>query len=49
MGMGKHLIEAVIREHSNKPITGDVLLIGRQTTYMSPDRLLVSFESTALR
>src|ERR1700722_19621136 len=42
MGMGKHLIEAVIREHRNKPITGDVLLIGRQTTYMSPDELLVS-------
>lgn len=42
MGMGKHLIEAVIREHRNKAITGDVLLIGRQTTYMSPDELLVS-------
>jgi SAM-dependent methyltransferase len=42
MGMGKHLIEAVIREHRNKPIAGDVLLIGRQTTYMSPDELLVS-------
>ncbi len=42
MGMGKHLIEAVIREHRNRPIAGDVLLIGRQTTYMSPDELLVS-------
>ena len=40
MGMGRHLIEAVIREHLHKPITGDVLLIGRQTTYASPDILI---------
>ena len=40
MGMGRHLIEAIIREHLNKPITGDVLLIGRQTTYASPDELI---------
>ena len=40
MGMGRHLIEAVIREHLNRPITGDVLLIGRQTTYSSPEELI---------
>jgi hypothetical protein len=40
MGMGRHLIEAVIREHLNRPIAGDVLLIGRQTTYASPDELM---------
>ena len=40
MGMGKHLIEAVVREHLHKPITGDVLLIGRQTVYLSPDELV---------
>jgi hypothetical protein len=40
MGMGKHLIEAVIREHLHKPIAGDVLLIGRQTVYLSPDELV---------
>ena len=40
MGMGKHLIEAVVREHCHKPITGDVLLIGRQTVYLSPDELV---------
>jgi hypothetical protein len=38
--MGRHLIEAVIREHLHKPIAGDVLLIGRQTTYASPDKLI---------
>jgi SAM-dependent methyltransferase len=40
MGMGRHLIEAVIREHLNRPIAGDVLLIGRQTTYLSPEGLI---------
>ena len=40
MGMGKHMIEAVIREHLTRPITDDVLLIGRQTTYLSPDELV---------
>jgi hypothetical protein len=40
MGMGRHLIEAVIREHLHRPIGGDVLLIGRQTTYVSPDILM---------
>jgi hypothetical protein len=40
MGMGRHMIEAVIREHRNRPLVGDVLLIGRQTTYMSPDQLV---------
>jgi hypothetical protein len=40
MGMGKHLIEAVVREHLHKPIAGDVLLIGRQTVYLSPDELV---------
>jgi nicotinamide mononucleotide adenylyltransferase len=40
MGMGKHLIEAIVREHRHKPIAGDVLLIGRQTVYLSPDELV---------
>ena len=48
MGMGKHLIEAVTREHRNKPIAGDVLLIGRQTTYIRPRRCSCQYESTAL-
>jgi SAM-dependent methyltransferase len=42
MGMGKHLIEAVVREHLHKPIAGDVLLIGRQTVYLSPDELVLT-------
>ena len=49
MGMGKHLIEAIIREHRNKPIGGDVLLIGRQTTYLFPDQLLVTIREHRVR
>jgi len=40
MGLGKHMIEAIIREHLNKPILGEVLLIGRQTTYLSRAELI---------
>jgi len=40
MGMGRHLIEAIVREHLHKPIAEDVLLIGRQTTYASPANLI---------
>lgn len=40
MGLGIHMIEAVLREHLNRPITGDVLMVGRQTTYLSPEALL---------
>jgi hypothetical protein len=34
------MIEAVLREHLNVPVDGDVLMIGRQTTYLSPEDLL---------
>lgn len=42
MGLGIHMVEAILREHLHKPISGaDVLLIGRQTTYFSPENLLL--------
>lgn len=49
MGMGRHLIEAVVREHLNRPIAGDVLLIGRQTTYLSPDNLIKVMNECGLK
>jgi SAM-dependent methyltransferase len=33
MGLGSHMVEAIIREHLHRPIAGDVLTIGRQTIY----------------
>src|SRR5208282_438429 len=36
MGLGSSTVEAIVREHSYKAIRGDVLLIGRQTVYLSP-------------
>src|SRR2546425_227189 len=36
MGLGGQAIDAIAREHAFRPITGDVLFIGRQATYLSP-------------
>lgn len=40
MGMGWHLIEALIRESVYRPLKGDVVLIGRQTVYFTPENIL---------
>jgi hypothetical protein len=39
MGLGGQAIDAIGREHAFRPITGDVLFIGRQTVYFSPQDL----------
>lgn len=36
MGVERNIALAVIREHVWSPIAGDVLLIGRQTMFFSP-------------
>jgi SAM-dependent methyltransferase len=41
MGLGGQAIDAIGREHAYRPITGDVLFIGRQTTYFTPQDLAV--------
>jgi hypothetical protein len=40
MGIGHHVVEALIRERQHRPITGDVVLIGRQTVYFTPESIL---------
>jgi hypothetical protein len=40
MGLGYHCVEAIIREHKYRSITGDVVLIGRQTVYFTPQEIL---------
>lgn len=35
MGLGATVVDAIVREHSYRPIHGDVLTIGRQTVYLS--------------
>src|SRR6266853_775649 len=37
MGIAPYLAAAIIREHRFRPITGDVLLLGRQTMHFSPE------------
>jgi hypothetical protein len=39
MGLSGAAIDAIGREHAYRPITGDVVFIGRQTTYFTPAEL----------
>lgn len=45
MGLGIQAIDAIGREHAYRPITGDVLFIGRQTTYFTPAQLIAHLRS----
>jgi hypothetical protein len=40
MGLGYHMVEALIRERQHRAIGGDVMLIGRQTVYFRPEAIL---------
>jgi hypothetical protein len=40
MGIGADLVEPLIREHLYRPITGDVVTIGRQSIYFTPTDIL---------
>jgi hypothetical protein len=40
MGLGRVVVEAIVREHQFRPIVGDVLVIGRQTVYLSAIQLV---------
>ena len=40
MALGRDVVDAIIREHAYRPITGDVLLIGQQRVTLSRDEVL---------
>jgi hypothetical protein len=40
MGLTLRFIDSLLREHSHRPVTGDVVLIGRQTVYLTPAEVL---------
>ena len=40
MGIGYHVVEALIRESQHRPLDGEVVLIGRQTVYFTPETIL---------
>jgi hypothetical protein len=44
MGIGYHVVEALIRERQHRPLEGDVILIGRQTVYFPPESILELLE-----
>ena len=39
MALGRDVVDAIIREHAYRPITGDVLLIGQQAITLSRDEV----------
>jgi hypothetical protein len=39
MGIGIQTVDTIGREHAYRPISGDVLFVGRQTVYATPDEL----------
>lgn len=45
MGLGFHAVEAIGREHAFRPVQGDILFVGRQATYFSPDGLVAQLRS----
>jgi SAM-dependent methyltransferase len=40
MGLGVNALDAIGREHAYRPMAGDVVFIGRQTVYCTPDELV---------
>ena len=40
MALGRDVVDAIIREHAYRPITGHVLLIGQQAITLSRDEVL---------
>src|ERR1700728_1447757 len=40
MALGRDVVDAIIREHAYRRITGDVLIIGRQTVGLSGSEVL---------
>ena len=40
MALGRDVVDAIIREHSYRPIAGDVLVIGHQTVNLSGNEVL---------
>jgi hypothetical protein len=40
MGLSASTVEGIVREHKYKPIRGDVLLIGRQTVYLTQQQYI---------
>ncbi len=44
MGIGYQTVEALVRERQHRPPDGDVILMGRQTVYFTPESILELLE-----
>lgn len=48
MGIAPYIAEAIVREHMHRPITGDVLLLGRQTFLFTPEDAIGMLRSNGI-
>lgn len=48
MGINVTLVECLVREGAFRPITGDILTVGRQTIYFTPEQILAFMRSHGL-
>jgi hypothetical protein len=48
MGLAQ-LVDAILREHTHKPLFGDALFIGRQTVPLTRDEALAKLQSYGIR
>src|SRR6266568_8603376 len=49
MGLNKDIVDSIFQEHAFRPIDGEVLLIGRQTIYMTPAEVLEMMREHGLK
>src|SRR5258708_24998877 len=48
MAITRHLAQFILAEHRNKPITGNVLLLGRQMVFLKPDEAQALVERSGI-
>ncbi len=48
MGLSSQAIRVILNDHKYKPITGSVLLIGRQTVYLTPEEAIKLIQEEGL-
>ena len=39
-GLGYECVKAIVREHKYRPIASNVIIVGRQTVYFTPEQIL---------
>lgn len=48
MAITRHLAKLLLREHRHRPITGSVLLLARQTVFLTPEQAIALVRSEGI-